>query len=256
MNGVARGWLGLLAALLPLASPLAAEAPHRDERSLERFAWECRNDIGRREITLFANGTLRLRSGPWTAMGLELAELSSADLASTLSRLDLVRRSPSFPDADGIRPWAGDLGGPYSQRCRIHLDLPTQEEPIDLEFSIYDAAPHALARLKVIADDLARRTRGLDGPERFPSDFQPRPDDVLRTADGVLYRVIGVTSDGRGIELERLDQPIRVYHALEALPDLFVAVEGHGIDPLQDDLQLEDLEVREPSAGGGGEPGS
>ena len=123
---------------------------------------------------------------------------------------------------------------------------------MDFELSIYDATPHALARLKIVADDLAQMTRELVSLERLPETYAPRPDDVLRTAEGFLYRVIGLTSDRRGVELERLDQPLRVFHAVEALSDLFVAVEGHGTDPDPGGLDPDDLVVREPSDFGGG----
>ncbi|MEM8929823.1 MAG: hypothetical protein AAGE94_01540 [Acidobacteriota bacterium] len=244
-------WLLLLA--LPIAAPVESDEAHRDERSVERFTWECHNEIGRREVTLFANGTVRLRSGPWHAMGLGLAELDRQGLAETLRELDLIRRSPSFPDADAIQPWSGALAGPGSEQCRIHLELPGQAA-IDFDVSIYDATPHALARLKILADGLATMTREVETIEYLPKTYEPRPDDVLRTASGALYRVIGLTSDRRGVELERLDQPLRVFHAVQALGDLFVAVEGHGIDPDPGPLDPQDLVVREPENASGGSP--
>lgn len=226
--------------------PADPDRPHVDERGLERFRWECRNEIGRREVTLFANGTVRLRSGSWGAMEMELEELTPAALDEVLRRLDLVRRSPSFPRPEEIRPWEGGLGGEGSETCLVHLDLPGSE-PARFEYSIYDATPHAFARLKVIADDLAGGTRPLDSPERLPKSYEPRPEDVLRTAEGRLYRVIGLTDDRRGVELEPLDQPLRVYHSVDALDDLFVAVVGHGIDPATGEPLLRELEVREPN---------
>ena len=50
--------------------PLAADA-----RSTEVLRYECSNQLGRRDVTLFANGTVRLRQGLWEEQELYLDEL-------------------------------------------------------------------------------------------------------------------------------------------------------------------------------------
>jgi hypothetical protein len=68
---------------------------------------------------------------------------------------------------------------------------------------------------------LAQTTRQVRG---LPSNYSPRPGDVLRRVNGDLYRVVGSTSGGKGIELEGVEQPFELYVALKDLRQEFVDV--------------------------------
>src|SRR5215217_1069964 len=75
----------LALALLPVPLPAA---PPASDRSTEVVRLECASDLGRREVTLFGNGTVRLREGlRGKEEALGLAELDPAELAGALARL-------------------------------------------------------------------------------------------------------------------------------------------------------------------------
>ncbi|MCG8457037.1 MAG: hypothetical protein MI919_12210 [Holophagales bacterium] len=192
----------------------------RDLRSVERFRYRCANEHGLRELTLFANGTVRLREGLSGAEDLQLAELTPDDLLGYLVRLTRIRRSPTLP-----RPWdlGGGPGGPWTESCDLHLDLPGAS-PIRFEFGNYDSLPLELGQLEQIADELAARVRPLDSPQQLPPGYSPEPFDLLRGVDGQVYRVIGLTDDGKGLEVESIDVPLRTFYRLDDLRSLFVAV--------------------------------
>ena len=73
----------LCAALLLLAMP----AVRADDRSTEVLRYDCVTELARREMTLFANGTIRLRKGQigneW--MGLASCRRTRCRLSSTVS---------------------------------------------------------------------------------------------------------------------------------------------------------------------------
>ena len=67
----------LLLAAFVSAAALDASA---DNRTTVRFRYLCSNELGRRDITLFASGTVRLRQGLWNDQEMNLDELSPEQL--------------------------------------------------------------------------------------------------------------------------------------------------------------------------------
>ncbi len=114
--GKQRNW-GLGNQVRELGAPLGAS----DERGRERFRWQCQNELGRREVTLFGNGTVRLRSGLWENPQLHLDELGPDELHAYLERLSTIQRSRSFPQ---IAERLSDFQGLWNQTCELHLELP------------------------------------------------------------------------------------------------------------------------------------
>ncbi len=212
--------LPLTAALLLALTALASAAGAADRRSTELLRYVCSSEISRRDVTLFANGTVRLRQGLWESQEMFLDELEPEELAQYLSLLRETRASldsavPQLPPTSPEGDWV--------ERCELHLELPGAE-PARLSLSRYQIPTLAVTRLVNIAEDLADYTRPLDPPERLPAGYEPRHGDVLRTAEGDRYRVVGLTSDGKGLEVESLDAPIRVFYRLEDLNEVFTAL--------------------------------
>jgi hypothetical protein len=58
----------------------------------------------------------------------------------------------------------------------------------------------------------------------LPDGYRPRRGDVLRRVDETLFEVVGFTSDGKGVELQGVDQPLTLYLAPEDLHTLFTAL--------------------------------
>lgn len=200
-----------------LAFPGLAEDP-RSTEILEVF---CRSELGRRDVTLFLNGTVRLREGPWEETAMHLDELGPERVAETLELLGTVY---SDDDLDPLRqPIAEGAVGRWMERCEVRLALPGEEE-FSYRFSSLDIPPLKVVRLVQIAEDLALFTRPLRGEEGLPKDYEPIHGDILRTAEGLLFKVKRKTADQRGLELEGVHQPMTVFVELDKLHEHFVAL--------------------------------
>ena len=206
---------GLLACLLALlAAPLPA-ALEEDPRSVVRLRYTCESSISRLDLTLFANGTLRLRErAPDELPRMRLAELGRGELAAFLARLadeDLTEVDVRGPEA----------GGDWVDACDLELALEGRP-PRRLEFGRMDSLPLALGRLLRVVDDLLLEVDRLAPRSELPVDYEPRAGDRLRRFDGVLFQVVAYTGDGAGLELEGLDEPLVLFIPVAALRDEFV----------------------------------
>ena len=196
----------------------------RDERSIERLRLDCRSDIHRRDLTLFGNGTIRLKVGPVEQLEMFLEELGPEELTAYLKRLIRIRRSDRLPPmrpVPGLSRDASNLDGQWIDRCRLTLEIPG-EHAVYYEYSPLETQPLDIGRLMTLADELAGFTRPLDAPDRLPPTYEVSHGDLLRKRDsGVVYRVISPTDDGDGVELESLAEPLVVYFRIDDLPALF-----------------------------------
>lgn len=198
----------LLLALAAGGAFLPREAPKRVEldpfdRSIERLRYECYSTLGRREITLFANGTIRLRDGLKTSPTLALGELGRDELLVYLRRLQEVDLTEAEETTQGV-------GGEWVERCRLQLARPDDRDRV-YSFGRLDTRGPAVDRLVRIAEDLATHVQPINRAQHLPTGYDPRPGDVLRRIDGQLFRVIGDTADKRGIELDGVIAPLRVF---------------------------------------------
>ena len=185
--------------LLALAAPALA----KDPRSTEILRLDCANTLGRREVTLFGNGTVRLREGKPGEELMGLAELGPAERDAFIARLKAENLSEVGRLPTGVE-------GEWIERCMLSLNLPEQAPRI-IHFGRYDTLPLPLSRLLLITQDLASKVTTLEGMERLPDDYEPHLYDVLRRVDGNLYRIMGFTVDGKGVELHGVYQPLAIY---------------------------------------------
>ncbi|HVS15734.1 MAG TPA: hypothetical protein VMV46_17560 [Thermoanaerobaculia bacterium] len=209
-------------ALLALAAMGQDRPPHQvSERSLERLRFDCASEIDRRDLTLFGNGTLRLRQGPPGIERMWLQELPRERLRGFLNRLAQPARSET--PSENLT-----ASGEWVERCVLELRL--DGRPYErYEFDRYDTLTLDLQRTVAIARELADRvdtSRPAEGEEMLPGDYQARVGDVLRRADGTRYRVNGFTSDGSGVELIGIEQPLTLYVARTELASRFVALDS------------------------------
>jgi len=192
----------------------APAAPARvADRSRELLDYRCANDLGVRQITLFANGTVRRREGLGKQPPMSLGELGPVELAGYLRRL-------AAEDLSEVRDRHESVEGAWIERCTLRLAL-DGEPPRELLFSRFDSLPLAVATLVRVADELADKTRAVDD---LPPGYRARNGDVLRRVDGVLFEVAGFTGDGLGVELRGVEQPLTLYLRPEELRGLFVSL--------------------------------
>lgn len=215
---------GALVALVWGALPcVVPRVRAQDARSVELLRYGCASATGRREVTLFANGTVRLREGPWDHPRLYLDELGPEALAD---KLRVLRSVYSANELDRLRePIGRGPTGSGIEHCEVFLALPELEEPLTYRYTSYDVPPLRLSRIVHVADELAEYARPVEREQRLPADYEPRTGDVLRTAEGNLFEVLRRTADGRGVELQGVEQPLRLFVALDDLATAFVAIE-------------------------------
>ena len=202
-----------MAILLLAALPVRAA----DDRSTEVLRYECRTDVARRETTLFANGTIRLRKGQIGNEKMGLAELAPDKLEGFLNRLAAEDLSESkSPDPGPAGAWI--------EHCELRLQLPGKDLQT-YQFGQYDPLPLNLSHVVRIAQELEKKVTIVKEADDLPANYEPRPGDVLRhTGDGNRFRIVGFTSDNKGVELEGIDQPIELYVPKDQLRKKFTAL--------------------------------
>jgi hypothetical protein len=214
----------LLLGSVAIAQTSREPAPERDEdrslRTVERLRWDCYSSLGRREVTLFGNGTVRLRSGLEEKQAVWLAELGPVELDAYLKRLFEIDFAETPEQVESVE-------GQWVERCQLSLDLP-EGSLLSFEFGRYESLDLALRRAVAIAEDLMAEVDTDAAPlgmQTLPLDYRPRQGDVLRRVDGVLFEVIGQTADKLGWELQGVVQPLTLYIPSDQIREQFVALE-------------------------------
>ncbi len=216
---------GLLVAGL-LAAGLAGaqeEIDSRSPRTIERLKLTCGSVISHRDVTLFANGTVRVRSGLGEDRRMWLHELREDELEAFVARLLEPTRNETEAEYDSVV-------GEWVDNCLLALDLPGQR-PAEYSFGQFDSVSLDLQRVIRIAreiESLVDESVPASGEERLPMSYQPQIGDMLRRGDGSLFRVRSLSVDGLGVELEGVRLPITIYATLDDVRRKFVAVEGAG----------------------------
>jgi hypothetical protein len=209
--------IAYLLALLWVTSAYAAA----DKRTIELLNFDCRNDLGHRRVTFFANGTLRLISGPVAEESLKLAELTPDQVLAYENRL----AEEDLSEVDRLETLS--VSGIVVEHCELELKLWEGDGRI-YRFARLDSLPLTLSRVVGIAEELAAIVESQAPLAEFPLSYSPEPGDILVREDGMKFEVVGLTGEGKGIELGQIDQPIIIYVPLEELRNMFVRVEPRG----------------------------
>jgi hypothetical protein len=191
-------------------------APGSSDRSSEVLRFDCASRLGRREVTLFGNGTIRLRDGPIGKEWMGLAELGPEELQGTLRRLgeeDLSEASHLLPG----------VVGDWIEKCDLVLALPGRQRQ-KFFYGRYDTLPLGLFHVQRVAEELAAKVAVLGDAEQLPARYEPRLGDVLKRTDGNRFRVVNFTSDRKGVELDGLDQPLHLVVLREQMRMEFVGI--------------------------------
>jgi hypothetical protein len=207
--------LGALAAAAGSPAATAQPEPPAD-RLVEVLRLDCASRIGRREVTLFGNGTIRLRDGPIGKEWMGLAELAPDELAGMLRRL----AQEDLSDASHLPP---GVAGDWVEKCDLVIELPGGK-PQKFFYGRYDPLPLGLYHVQRMAEELGAKVTVLRDAEQLPVRYEPRLGDVLKRTDGAHYRVVNFTSDRKGVELDGLDQPLHLLVLKEQMRMEFVGI--------------------------------
>jgi hypothetical protein len=189
--------------LLSFPGVVATGSAEEDPRSRVIVVEDCRSDLGRREVTLFANGTIRRRQGAVGAEILALAEVGREEVDAFVRRL-------TAPDLTETETRELSPEGTWVERCSLELRLP--DAPVrTFRYGRYESLSLALRAVV----DVVRDIEAVIGPGQreveLPPAYRPEPGDMLERADGVRFEVVGPTADGLGLELSSPDQPLTIF---------------------------------------------
>jgi len=200
-----------------LTAGLVAAAGFEDPRTLEVVRLDCTTGIVRSDMTLFGNGTLRLREGDVGEEEMQLAELAPDVFEGYLRRLQQEALGNNLAPPKQI-------GGLWTEQCELTVQVP--EGPTgSTAFGAFDSLSLPLSRVVAIARELVVLAREETYVAGIPRDYVPERGDVLVDHSGSRYRVHGWTSDSQGVELQGVDQPLTIYVTIEALHKQFLSVE-------------------------------
>jgi hypothetical protein len=208
---------GALALLAAIALLVPAQNGRKDLRSQEIVRMDCASDLGDQGVTLFGNGTIRLRRRSAAEERLWLGELDPGETRAYENRL----REIDLAEAES--PHSG-ASGQWVEQCRLHLSLPGAPER-SFRFGRYDSLGLALSHVVQIVDELEREARARDARHGLPAGYEPQPDDILIDDAGARFRVVRLTADGGGVELLEDESPLLIYLAVDQLRERFVALE-------------------------------
>jgi hypothetical protein len=207
---------GAVSITIAVAVAAGAAAAGPSDRSSEVLRFDCASRLGRREVTLFGNGTIMLRDGPIGKEWMGLAELGPEELQGTLRRL----ADEDLTDAAHLLP---GVVGDWVEKCDLVLELPGRRRQ-KFFYGRYDTLPASLFRVQRVAEELAAKVAVVSDAEQLPARYEPRLGDVLKRADGNRFRVVNFTSDRKGIEFDGLDQPLHLVVLKEQMRMEFVAI--------------------------------
>lgn len=198
-------------------TPAATDELLSDPRGVLWIDFNCKSEINQRRVSLFASGTLRLRTEGIEETRVRLAELAPHELSGFLHRL--AAEDLSETDAETWSP-----GGAWIERCRLEMTLPGR--PAE-SFGVdrFGSVSLGLSRVLAIVKELDRLVEERSPPSRHLSaEYRPRSGDVLERADGAKFRVVGYTMDKLGVELVGVDLPLTVFIHFDDVRKQFVAL--------------------------------
>ena len=192
----------LLLAVLA-SGPAEPAAPPGDPRTTVVLHEICASQLDRRDLTLYANGTIRLREGPVGGERLVLHEIGHDEL-------EAIRRHLEDLDLGSAESAVGAPVGDWVLQCRLEV-VERDGTPHSLRFGDFDTGGLVLADLRRVVASLLESARKQALSAEIPASYVPVAGDRLERNDGNVYEVVGPTSDGKAIELRGVDQPIAIF---------------------------------------------
>jgi len=195
--------LVLVPAALLIAGALRDDGPPVDLRTVVVLREDCASELARREVTLFANGTIRLREGAPGEEHMALGEVAGRELRAYRNRLAEIDHADLEVQSEGP---VGD----WVERCRLVLE-PGSGTAFEISYGRYDSGSLALDGLRRIVEELVDLARQSVGSAEIPSGYVPRVGDRLERSDGAIFEIVSFTSDGKALEVRSDEPPLTLY---------------------------------------------
>lgn len=197
--------------------PGSAQSPgNRDPRSTVVLREDCTSTLARKELTLFGNGTIRLRHGAPDDVQMALHELDHASLERYVARLQELDLTDATTDTGGVV-------GEWTERCVLELQRPGRV-PEQFVYDRYSTGSLGLDRARKLIEDLFDEMKASLGSSEIQANYKPAVGDRLERADGEIFEVVAYTLDGKGVELEGVVQPITLFVEKDKLREIFVRI--------------------------------
>ena len=208
---IATRWMAICILVLVLIPEVSAQ----DRRSTIVLQRSCISDLWHGDLSLFANGTVRLRSESNGERSLQLIELDPVEMEGYLNRIDEM----NFAEVE--QRHFGPTGD-WVARCSLLVLQGSSSEPLRFDYLDLSALPLALTRLVSLAGELEEVLRQRTTLGEIGFGYMPRVGDLLRRSSGDLYEVVGFTSDGSGVELQGVDSPLVEYLSRSEIASWYV----------------------------------
>lgn len=195
-----------------------------DPQNWVLFRHSCESHLGEREVTLFLDGTIRLRLEDPEGEETNSGSLKPENVARTYSTLKSIQTAIGDQDQKNWSRFTqpGGITGELLRRCEIYLNLPDLAPEI-FHFTTMEGGPLWLEQLRLLSEELGDRTvkqiyRGL------PAAYRPKFGDLLRRRDGAVFRFVGMTSDKKAWMVEQVGQPTTTYYSAEEISQVFIGL--------------------------------
>ncbi len=137
--------------------------------------------------------------------------------------MDGVLRRLAAEDLSEVEERTRGPEGDWIERCVLTLALPDRPAR-SFRYGRYDTLALPLTRVLSVIGDMAGKVKVMEGAERLPDGYEPRPGDVLKRVDGQLFEVFEFTADKKGVEFQGVNEPVTLYVLREQLRQEFVAL--------------------------------
>jgi len=207
------GALVLAALAASPARPDPAPDLPRDPRSIVLLDEDCRSALDHRELTLFANGTVRLRQGAPGSERMSLLELPPPELETYVRQLGELDWSETERAEEAP-------SGEWTEICRLEISLEGRPT-IGIRYDRYSTGSLALDGARRLVNNLIEKAQRDAETLEIPSTYKPMVGDRLMRNDGLVFEIVGFTSDGHGVELDGVELPLTIYVEKSRMREVF-----------------------------------
>ncbi len=171
----------------------------------------CKSNKRLEDITVFDDGTVAYKKKIEEATEVKLGYLTLEDVKNITTKvLKLLKSVKRYTE--------NKIDGENLVKCELRLSY--NKKKYRFTYLQLDTIDPALATAVAVVWQLKNLTSF--SLSSLPYKYKPKIGDLLLSKDGKKFKVVGYTSDGKGIELENVDSPLVIYLPIEEVKEYFV----------------------------------